>query len=88
MVQQQINLRLPKNLEKSAEKYAEMYGFKNIQELIAEALREKIFFRNIYDEKFTEEEIKLIDKLLIKSIKNKKVVSEKQLLKALKWILK
>jgi len=84
MVQQQINLRLPKNLEKSAEKYAEMYGFKNIQELIAEALREKIFFRNIYDEKFTEEEIKLIDKLLIKSIKNKKVVSEKQLLKALK----
>ena len=83
MVQQQINLRLPKNLEKSAEKYAEMYGFKNIQELIAEALREKVFFKKDYDESFTGKEIELIDKLITKSIKNKKLVNEKQLMKAL-----
>ena len=83
MVQQQINLRLPKNLEKSAEKYAEMYGFKNIQELIAEALREKVFFKKDYDESFTGKEIELIDKLIAKSIKNKKLVNEKQLMKAL-----
>ncbi len=79
----QISLRLPKNLEEAARKYAKIYGFRNIQELIAEALREKIFFKEEYDEDFTEKEIELIDELIEKSIKAKKLGTEKQLMKAL-----
>ena len=83
MVQEQINLRLPKNLEKAAKKYAEIYGFKNTQELIAEALREKIFFKRDYDSSFSKKELNLIDELIEGSIKGKKIRNEKQLMKAL-----
>ena len=40
---QQINLKLPKNFVKSAERYAKNFGFRNIQELAAASMREKIF---------------------------------------------
>lgn len=39
----QINLRLPEELRKTAERFAKEHGFKGIQELAKEALREKIF---------------------------------------------
>lgn len=38
----QINLRLPEELRKMAEKYAKVHGYKNIQELAKESIREKI----------------------------------------------
>ncbi len=84
MKSEQINIRLPKNLEKVAEQYAATYGFRNIQELIAEALREKIFFKPQYDESFSEKEIAMIDKLIEQSISKKKLKTEKELLRALR----
>ena len=67
----QINLKLPDNLFKAAESYVENFGFRNIQELAAESMREKIFEKNQYDETFAEKEIELIDSLIEKSVKGK-----------------
>ena len=83
MVQEQISLRLPQNLEEAAEKYVQTYGFKNIQELIADALREKVFFKREFDESFAEKEIDLIDELIEKSIKTGRIGTHKELMKAL-----
>lgn len=38
----QINLRLPNELKKEAERYMHKYGYRNIQELAKDALRMKI----------------------------------------------
>ncbi len=38
----QINLRLPDDLLILAEKYANQHGYKNVQELVKEALRDKL----------------------------------------------
>ena len=38
----QINLRLPEELKKMAERYAKSHGYKNLQELAKESIREKI----------------------------------------------
>lgn len=78
----QINLRLPDNLRKDAEMYVKLHGFKNIQELAKEAIREKVIKKN-YDESFTAKEIGLIDKIIDMSISKKRLVSEKELMKAL-----
>jgi len=78
----QINLRLPGNLRRTAEKYAKKHHYKNLQELTADAIREKVM-KIKYDESFTEKEIDLIDKLITFSIKHKKLKSEKELMKAL-----
>lgn len=40
---EQINLRLPQNLLDSAKKYVDDFGYSNIQDLLKEALREKIY---------------------------------------------
>ena len=40
---EQINVRLPSNLLKASKKYIEDFGYSNIQDLIKEALREKIY---------------------------------------------
>ncbi|RLI98824.1 MAG: hypothetical protein DRP00_01060 [Candidatus Aenigmatarchaeota archaeon] len=79
----QINLRLPERLIKEAKKYAEIYGYRSLQELAAEALREKIFEREEFDETFTEREIELIEELLEKSIEKRKIRTEKELKEAL-----
>lgn len=39
----QINVRLPVKLLSAAEQYVENYGYRNMQELILEAIRDKIF---------------------------------------------
>ncbi|MBU1975840.1 MAG: hypothetical protein KKG59_05540 [Nanoarchaeota archaeon] len=78
----QINLKLPDVLFEAAQNHVEQYGFRNIQELAAESLREKIFERNEYDETFSKEEIEMIDKVISESIK-KKLVSEEELKKTL-----
>ena len=79
----QINLKVPKNLHSAAESYAKNFGFRNIQELIAESIREKVFKNNRYDEVFSDEEINLIDNLIETSVKNKQFVSEEELNKIL-----
>ena len=74
MAIKQVNLTLPQNLLEKAESYAEEYGFRNIQELATEALREKVF-EDEYDESITEKEIELVDKLLAISISRGKIKS-------------
>jgi hypothetical protein len=46
----QINLKLSPNLAAAAESYAKNFGFRNIQELAAACIREKIFLQNQFDE--------------------------------------
>jgi hypothetical protein len=43
METKQFNLKLPKNFVKIAEEYTKKFGFRNIQELATESMREKIF---------------------------------------------
>ena len=83
MKTQQINLKIPFRMINEARKYAEIYGYRSLQELAIDALREKIFEREEFDETFTEEEINLIDDLIEKSIKEKKIKTEEDLKKAL-----
>jgi len=83
MATKQVNVKLSSNLFDSAESFAESYGYRNVQDLIAESLREKIFEKNSFDESFSEKEIDLIDKLIEKSLKKKDFADEKALLKAL-----
>ena len=82
MLTKQINLTVPENLLEKAEMYANAYGFRNVQELAAEALREKIFEGN-FDESLTEKEIRSIEKLLEFSISKGRIKTEKEILKAL-----
>jgi len=79
----QLNVKLSKNLLRAAEEYAKNYGFRNVQELIAESMREKIFEENPYDETFTEKEINLIDGLISESIEKKKLINEEEMNKLL-----
>lgn len=74
---------MPSGLYVSAESFAESYGYRNMQELLMESLREKIFEKNDFDESFTEKEIGLVDSLIEKSIKKGKFANEKELMKAL-----
>lgn len=83
METKQINLKLAKNLLKIAEQYAEDYGYRNVQELAAESLREKIFEENEFDESFSDKEIALIDSIIELSIKKKVIISEQVLKRAL-----
>lgn len=43
----QLNIRLSKNMLEIAQDYSDKFGYSNIQELVKEALREKIFGREI-----------------------------------------
>lgn len=83
METKQINLKISENLLRAAKRYAENYGYRNIQDLAAESIREKIFEKNEFDETFTEEEINLIDNLISLSIKKKALVSEEEINKIL-----
>ena len=79
----QINMKMSQNLHEAAENYAKNFGFRNVQELMAESLREKIFKKNIFDESFSEKEIELIDNLIETSIKRDDLGSEEELNKIL-----
>lgn len=79
----QINLKLPENLVIAAKRYVDNFGFRNIQDLAAEAIREKVFEKNEYDENFSKEEIELIDSLISLSVKKGDLISEEELNKIL-----
>lgn len=57
---QQINLRLPHKLLINAAAYAKRKGFANVQDLIKETLREKLFPETIISKK----ELLLVKKLM------------------------
>ena len=79
----QINLKLPQNLITAAESYTKNFGFRNIQELAATSMREKIFQQNQFDETFTDKEITFIDNLIETSIRPGDISSEEELNKIL-----
>jgi hypothetical protein len=79
----QVNLKLSDNLFRVAQNYVESFGFRNIQDLANEAIREKVFENNDYDENFSKEEVELIDKLISVSVKKNSFVSEEELNKVL-----
>jgi len=80
---EQINLKISKELLEAAQRYARNFGYRNIQELAAESMREKIFEKNEYDETFSDKEIELVDSLIGLSLKKGDLVSEEELRKAL-----
>jgi len=82
MAYKQINLSLPESLGLKAQAYAKKYGFRNIQELITDTLRERVF-PSEYDEDFTPEEVAKIEMLVKKSIEHGDIVSEKEIMKVL-----
>jgi len=84
MSTKQLNLKMSKNLLDAAERYAKEFGYRNVQELAAESIREKIFEKNEFDETFSNEEINLIDELITLSIKNNLIISEEELFENLK----
>jgi hypothetical protein len=79
----QINLRLPAKLQSATEQYVENYGYRNIQELILDAIRDKIFRENIFDETFSRKDIELIETLLEVSIEKGKIKNHHDVMKAL-----
>lgn len=77
----QINLKLSKELYNSAESFAQSYGYRNVQELAADSLREKIFEKSDFDESFSGKEIELIDQIIEKTVKRGKLVDAKDYFK-------
>ncbi|MBI2575454.1 hypothetical protein HYV82_06240 [Candidatus Woesearchaeota archaeon] len=76
----QINVRLPGTILISAKTYAEEHGFSSIQELIKEAIREKLFEQP----EISKEELALVRKLVEASEKKNLYGTEEQLFKKLK----
>ncbi len=81
MATKQINLKMSSNLFNSAESFAESYGYRNVQELALDSLREKIFEKSDFDESFSEKEIELIDKVIEKSLKSGKLIDAEEYFK-------
>ena len=79
----QINLKMSEELLKAAENYAKNYGYRNVQELASDSIREKIFEKSEFDEEISNDEIDMIDNLIELSIKKGDLVPEKELMKAL-----
>ena len=79
----QINIRLPTKLQSATEQYVDNYGYRNIQEFILEAIRDKLFRDNKYDETFSGKEIDMIEKLLSVSIEKGKMKDQNDIIKAL-----
>lgn len=76
----QINVRLSDKVLNKASNYARKHGFSNIQELIKESLREKLFGKPI----ITEEELMLVKKLALATEKNNLWGTEEELFAKLK----
>ena len=75
----QINLKLSENLHEAAERYAKAFGFRNVQELAAESMREKIFEKNEFDNSVSDEDILIIDELIEAGLREDNLGSEEEL---------
>jgi hypothetical protein len=76
---QQINLRLPSKLLNNASVYAKKNGFVNVQDLIKETLREKLF----PESSISKKELLLVKKLLQATEDKELWKSEKEIFDAL-----
>ncbi|MBU0460079.1 MAG: ribbon-helix-helix domain-containing protein [Nanoarchaeota archaeon] len=76
----QINVRLPDQVLTTASQYAKKHGFGNVQELIKESLREKLFGETM----ITKEELLLVKKLAQLSEKENLFGTEEELFRKLK----
>ena len=74
----QVNLKLSDNLYSSAEAFVERYGYRNLQELIYDAVREKIFEKSGFDESVSPAEVDAVERLLAHSISENKLVGEQE----------
>lgn len=77
---EQINVRLSGQMLSSAKDYAKANGFDNLQELIKETLREKLFETNNVSSK----ELTLMKKLVQASEKGSLYGTEKELFRKLR----
>ena len=83
MIQKQINLTLPEELLKAANDYGKRFGYRNLQELATECLRQRVFEKD-FDEDITPREIELIDRFIDVTLsKPELLVGKKELDKAL-----
>ncbi|MBR9707227.1 MAG: hypothetical protein GOV15_02205 [Candidatus Diapherotrites archaeon] len=78
---EQISLRLQPDLLKTAKKYVKTHGYKNVQELATQSLREKVFEEE--KEELSKKELELIEDLLISSLKTGAIRTRDDLMKAL-----
>ena len=76
----QINLRMPDELLEQSREYAQKHGFGNVQELIKESLREKLFEKPM----ITKEELLLVKKLAEVTKKKNLFGTEEELFRKLK----
>ena len=76
----QINVRLSEKMMNSASKYAERHGFSNVQELMKNVLREKLFGES----PISAEELSLIKKLVEVSEKKNLFKTEDDLFRKLR----
>lgn len=77
----QINLKISKKLYTVAESFADSYGYRNVQELAADSLREKIFEKSDFDESFSGQELEMIDRIIENTLKRGKLVDAKEYFK-------
>ncbi len=75
----QINVRLDDGVLEASRKYAEEHGYSNVQELIKESLREKVFDEDLV----TKEELDLILKVLKATEEKGSWRSKKEIFEAL-----
>jgi len=47
MTLKQISLTMPENLLKASKEYSKEFGYRNLQELILELIRKKVFFERL-----------------------------------------
>ena len=74
----QISLTMPENLLQASREYSEHFGYKNVQELILDLVRDKVLLQNI-------ERYKKIDERMKKGLGVKKF-SQKGALKYIKGL--
>ena len=80
----QVNLKFPEPLYRATSKFARSNGYRNVQDVVYESVREKVNRKPGYDESFTEREIALIDRILETSLRKGLIASEKELRSALR----
>jgi len=80
----QVNVKISDEFFLAGVKFAQKFGYRNIQDAMTSSLREKLSEVGAFDNSFSKKEISLIDEMIDKSIKGGKLGSEKKLMKALK----
>lgn len=75
----QVNIRMTGRMFNTAKGYAEAMGFGNVQEFVREIVRERLF-----EERLTNEEVSLVQKLANATERKKLYKSEKELFKKLR----